>query len=113
MEDKGVGGFQMTLVISRYPPEQLTRATTLPRYGTGPSLKFVCFSAGSLILYKGSWYLENMVHVSPESGLSPRMGQYISPHILSRRKTLGFSRHGAGVTLWGRYCRGMPGRYTP
>jgi hypothetical protein len=30
-------------------------ATTLPRYGTGPSLKSVCFSAGSLILYKGSW----------------------------------------------------------
>jgi hypothetical protein len=32
-----------------------SRATTLPRYGTGPSLKSVCFSAGSLILYKGSW----------------------------------------------------------
>jgi hypothetical protein len=30
-------------------------ATTLPRYGMGPSLKSVCFSAGSLILYKGSW----------------------------------------------------------
>jgi hypothetical protein len=54
--------------------EQLTRATTLPRYGTGPSLKFVCFSAGSLILHKGSWYLENMVHATPESRLSPRMG---------------------------------------
>jgi hypothetical protein len=99
MEDKGVGGFQMTLVITRYPLEQLTCATILPRYGTGPSLKFVCFSAGSLILYKGSWSLENMVHVTPESGLSPRMGQYISRHIPSRRKTLGFSRRGAGVTL--------------
>jgi hypothetical protein len=30
-------------------------ATTLPRYGMAPSLKSVCFSAGSLILYKGSW----------------------------------------------------------
>jgi hypothetical protein len=53
LEDKGVGGFQMTLVITRYPPEQLTRATTLPRYGTGLSPKFVCLSAGSLALYKG------------------------------------------------------------
>jgi hypothetical protein len=53
MEDKGVGGFQMTLVITRYPPEQVTRATTLPRYGMGLSLKFIYFSAGSLILYKG------------------------------------------------------------
>jgi hypothetical protein len=35
-----------------------SRATTLPRYGMGPSLKSVCFSAGSLILYKGSWCLE-------------------------------------------------------
>jgi hypothetical protein len=90
--------------------EQLTHATTLPRYGMGPSLKFVYFSAGSLILHKGSWYLENMVHATPKSGLSPRMGQYISWHILSHRKTLGFSRRGAGVTLWRRYCRGMPGR---
>jgi hypothetical protein len=32
-----------------------SRATTLPRYGTGPSLKSVCFSAGSPILYKSSW----------------------------------------------------------
>jgi hypothetical protein len=110
MEDKGVGGFQMTLVITRYPLEQLTRATTLPQYGTGPSLKFLCIYAGNLVLYKGSWYLENMVHVSPESGLSPKMGQYISPHILSRRKTFGFSRNGAEVTLWRRYCRGVPGR---
>jgi hypothetical protein len=110
MEDKGDGGFQMTMVITRYPPEQLTRATTLPWYGTGPSLKFVCFSAGSLVLYKGSWYLENMVHVTSESGLPPRMGQYISRHIPSHRKTLGFSHCGAGVTLWRRYCRGMSRR---
>jgi hypothetical protein len=53
MEDKGVGGFQMTLVITRYPLEQFTRATTLPRYGTGLSSKFICFSARSLTLYKG------------------------------------------------------------
>jgi hypothetical protein len=53
MEEKGFGGFQMTLVITRYPPEQLTRATTLPRYGMGLSLKFICFSTGSLTLYKG------------------------------------------------------------
>jgi hypothetical protein len=33
--------------------EQLTRATTLPRYGTGLSSKFICFSAGNLTLYKG------------------------------------------------------------
>jgi hypothetical protein len=43
----------MTLVITRYPPEQSTRATTLPWNGTGPSLKSIYFSAGSLILYKG------------------------------------------------------------
>jgi hypothetical protein len=54
MEDIGVGGFQMTLVITRYPREQFTRATTLPRYGTGLSSKFICFSARSLTLYKGS-----------------------------------------------------------
>jgi hypothetical protein len=33
--------------------EQFIRATTLPRYGTGLSSKFICFSAGSLTLYKG------------------------------------------------------------
>jgi hypothetical protein len=53
MEDGGIGGFQMTLVITRYPPEQFTHTTTLPWYGTGPSLKSIYFSAGSLILYKG------------------------------------------------------------
>jgi hypothetical protein len=53
MEEKGVGGFQMTLVITRYPPEQLTHATTLPQYGTGLSPKFICLSVGSLALYKG------------------------------------------------------------
>jgi hypothetical protein len=102
--------YKKALVFLCSRSEQLTRATTLSRYGTGPSLKFVCFSAGSLVLYKGSWYLENMVHATPESGLSPRMGQYISWYIPSHRKTLGFSHHGARVTLWRRYCRGVPGR---
>jgi hypothetical protein len=49
MEAKGVGGFKMTLVITRYPLEQFTRATKSPRYGTGLSPKFFYFSAGSLI----------------------------------------------------------------
>jgi hypothetical protein len=53
MEKKELEALEMTLVITRYPPEQLTRATTLPRYGTGLSPKFVYFSAGSLSLYKG------------------------------------------------------------
>jgi hypothetical protein len=53
MEDKGVGGFQMTLVITRYPPEQFTCATTSPWYGMGLSPKFIYLSAGSLALYKG------------------------------------------------------------
>jgi hypothetical protein len=53
MKEKEVGGFQMTLVITRYPSEQFTRATTLPRYGTGLSSKFIWFSAGNLTLYKG------------------------------------------------------------
>jgi hypothetical protein len=53
MKAKGVGGFHMTLVITRYPPEQFTHATTLPRYLTGLSPKFICLSAGSLALYKG------------------------------------------------------------
>jgi hypothetical protein len=43
---------KMVLCISvrqtNYP-----RATTLPQYGTGLSLKFICFCAGSLTLYKG------------------------------------------------------------
>jgi hypothetical protein len=52
-EKKELVAFQRTLVITRYPLEQLTRATTLPRYGTGLSSKFMFFSAGSLTLYKG------------------------------------------------------------
>jgi hypothetical protein len=45
--------YKKALVFLCSRSEQLTRATTLPWYGTGLSLKFVCFSAGSLILYKG------------------------------------------------------------
>jgi hypothetical protein len=40
------------LVFLCSPSEQLTHATTLSWYATGLSPKFVCFSAGSLILYK-------------------------------------------------------------
>jgi hypothetical protein len=35
MEDKGVGGFQMTLVITRYPPEQLPVQPHYPGRGRG------------------------------------------------------------------------------
>jgi hypothetical protein len=52
--EEGVDGFRkrhwcfFVVAQSNYP-----RATTLPRYGMGLSLKFICFSAGSLTLYKG------------------------------------------------------------
>jgi hypothetical protein len=41
------------------------RATILPRYGTGLSLKSVCFRAASLILYR-----------TPESMLTPNEDQH-------------------------------------
>jgi hypothetical protein len=109
MGANGVGSFIKKWHCVCVRQTNYSRATTLPRYGTGPSLKSVCF-AGSLILYKGSCYLKIMVHATSESGLTPRMGQYISQHIPSRWKTLGFSRHGAGVMLWRRYYQGVPGR---
>jgi hypothetical protein len=40
-------------IVYKCSPNQLTHATTLPWYGMGLSLKFICCSAGSLILYKG------------------------------------------------------------
>jgi hypothetical protein len=40
-------------IVYKCSPNQLTRATTLPRYGMGLSLKFIYRCAGSLILYKG------------------------------------------------------------
>jgi hypothetical protein len=43
---------EKALVVLCSRSEQLTRATTLPQYGTGPSLKFICLSAGSFALYK-------------------------------------------------------------
>jgi hypothetical protein len=45
--------YKKTLVFLCSRSEHLTRATTLPRYGMGLSLKFICFSAGSLTIYKG------------------------------------------------------------
>jgi hypothetical protein len=55
--------YKKALVVICSRAEQLTRATTLPWYVKGLSLKFVSFSAGSLTLYKGlrgainaAWY---------------------------------------------------------
>jgi hypothetical protein len=49
MEEEEVGGFiKKALVFLCSCSEQLDHATTLPRYGTGLSPKFICFSAGSL-----------------------------------------------------------------
>jgi hypothetical protein len=95
MEKKELEVLQMTLVITRYPPEQLTRETTLPRYGTGLSMKFVCFSAWSLTLYKA---LQDPGIQVVASG-----GQQCNrpANRLPVRKTLGYSRHGTGATLSG------------
>jgi hypothetical protein len=53
LEKKEVVVLIKTLVVLCSRLEQLTHATTLPRYGTGLSPKSVFFSAGSLTLYKG------------------------------------------------------------
>jgi hypothetical protein len=53
MEGKELVVYEKTLVFLCSRSEQLNRATTLPWYGTGLSLKFICFSAGSFTLYKG------------------------------------------------------------
>jgi hypothetical protein len=53
MEGKELVVYKKTLVFLCSRSEQLTRATTLPCYGMGLIPKFVCISAGSLILYKG------------------------------------------------------------
>jgi hypothetical protein len=51
---KEVGGFlRKDIGDYVFTRGNLIRATTLPWYGTGLSPKFVCFSAGSLTLYKG------------------------------------------------------------
>jgi hypothetical protein len=49
MEERSWWFQKKALVFLCSRSKQLTRATTLTRYGTGPSLKSVCFSAGSLI----------------------------------------------------------------
>jgi hypothetical protein len=48
MESKELVVLEKALVFLCSRSKQLNRATTLPRYGTGLSLKFICFSAGSL-----------------------------------------------------------------
>jgi hypothetical protein len=53
LEKKEVVVLIKTLVVFCSRSKQLTHATTLPRYGMGLSPKSVCFSAGSLTLYKG------------------------------------------------------------
>jgi hypothetical protein len=52
MGDEGVSGFLKKGTVYKCSPNQLPRATTLPWNGTGLSLKFIRFSAGSLVLYK-------------------------------------------------------------
>jgi hypothetical protein len=53
-ERKEVGGFlRKDIGDYVFTWGNLIRATTLPRYGTGLSSKFICLSAGSLALYKG------------------------------------------------------------
>jgi hypothetical protein len=53
MEGKELMVLEKALLFLCSRSEQLNRATTLPWYGTGLSLKFICFSAGSLTLYNG------------------------------------------------------------
>jgi hypothetical protein len=53
MKEKGDGGFKKKALCISVRQTNLTRATTLPKYGTGLSPKFICLSAGSLALYKG------------------------------------------------------------
>jgi hypothetical protein len=68
MEDKGVGGFEMTLVITRYPPEQFTRATVhYPGMGRGLVRSLFTLVRGA------SHYIR--VCRTPESGLSQEYGQ--------------------------------------
>jgi hypothetical protein len=53
MEEKGGGGFKKRALYISVRQTNFSHATTLPRYGMGLSPKFICFSAGSIILYKG------------------------------------------------------------
>jgi hypothetical protein len=53
-ERKEVGGFPRKDIGDYvFTRGNLIHATTLPRYGTGLSSKFIYLSAGSLTLYKG------------------------------------------------------------
>jgi hypothetical protein len=54
MEDKEMVVFIWNWWSLGVRSEQLNRATTLPRYGTGLNPKFIRLSAGSLALYTGS-----------------------------------------------------------
>jgi hypothetical protein len=53
MEDKGVGGFQMTLVITKCLLRTIYPCNRITPVWDGLSSKFIYFSAGSLTLYKG------------------------------------------------------------
>jgi hypothetical protein len=66
----------------------LIRATTLPWDGAGLSLKFICLSAGSLILYKGLedpriWVAANLwaiVNRGPSGFIRPE-DTWVSPAV--------------------------------
>jgi hypothetical protein len=53
MGGEGVGGFLKRALCISVRQTNYPRATTLPWNGMGLSLKFIYFSAGSLVLYKG------------------------------------------------------------
>jgi hypothetical protein len=76
--------FYKSGIVYKCSPNQLTRATTLPWNGTELSPKFICFSAGSLVLYKG--LLDPGIRVVASGGQ-----QCSRPaNRLPVRKTLGF-----------------------
>jgi hypothetical protein len=114
LRKKELVAFQMSLVITRYPPEQLTRATTLPRYGTGLSPKFIYLSVWSLIVYKGLWYLGSWC-TQPRNlgwprawgntyhGISQAAGRHLgSPAVASKLRSEGGT---AGACRGGRLHR--------
>jgi hypothetical protein len=53
MGDEGVVDFLKKGIVYKCSPNQLLPCNHITRYGTGLVSKFICFSAGSLILYKG------------------------------------------------------------
>jgi hypothetical protein len=84
MGDEGAGGFLKKGIVYKCSPNQLSRATTLPWNGMGLSSKFVRFSAGSLVLYKG--LQDPRIWVVASGGQ-----QYSGPvNRLPARKILGF-----------------------